>query len=392
MADPVFRAFAETVGSDNPGGWTHNPHLAAVPAGLAVGDLIVIFACTYTGAPSSAPSGFDELEQTLGTNFGITTYTKIADADDAAADNFPIGNTGGVIMSSFTYAFQNGGSVEFTGSNRTSADDYNTVPATPFTPSMAKPVVLFCSMGATSTKPSSYLVDEDAIFYIEDGHEGEIPATVVRPDDPSGWTGGVVASFAANHSPDALTVVVLRAPVTWTGSIEIDGGASATTHPTVALALAATVDIGSVADMSFSDDGATWDTWQDYAASAAYTMESTPGAKTVYVRFRDEDGNVSPTYSDGIELVAAVWTATLVINAGAASTADNDVTLAITCVDQNGDPPDQMRLAEDAADADPGSVVWGAWEAYATTKAWQLAAQTDEDPHARGVGVEFRHT
>lgn len=93
-------------------------------------------------------------------------------------------------------------------------------------------------------------------------------------------------------------------------------------------------------------------------------------------------------YNDG----TTNWTASLIINAGAASTDDNDVTLTIACDDQNGDPPDQMRFAEDAADADEGDVVWGAWEAYATTKAWQLAAQTDEAAHARGVGVEFRNT
>lgn len=93
-----------------------------------------------------------------------------------------------------------------------------------------------------------------------------------------------------------------------------------------------------------------------------------------------------------IYYTTVTWTASLVIDSDAASTDDNDVTLTIHAEDQNGDPPDEMRFAEDAADADPGSVVWGAWEAYATTKAWQLAAQTDEDPHARGVGVEFRHT
>jgi hypothetical protein len=104
--------------------------------------------------------------------------------------------------------------------------------------------------------------------------------------------------------------------------------------------------------------------------------------------FKIELGTPATDWDDG----SVVWTASLFINDDDSSTDDNDVTLTIACEDQNGDPPDQMRFAEDAADADEGDVVWGAWEAYATTKAWQLAAQTDEAAHARGVGVEFRHT
>jgi hypothetical protein len=89
-------------------------------------------------------------------------------------------------------------------------------------------------------------------------------------------------------------------------------------------------------------------------------------------------------------ITSRTWTASLTINAGAASTGDNDVTLTIACVDQYGDPPDEMRLGEgDAAAAAPDS--WGAWEAFAATKAYQLAAVADEVAHARGVGAEFRN-
>lgn len=181
----------------------------------------------------------------------------------------------------------------------------------------------------------------------------------------------------------------------WTGSVVADAGAAATLHPTVALDLTATVDTGgvsgTVADMSFSTDGSTWSAWQTFAATASYTLPSTPAAYTVYARFRDSVGNVSPSYTDGITLGATTFSAcTLVIDGGAASTDDNDVTLTIHAQDQLGDPPDEMRLGEGAADAfAPDS--WGAWVPYATTYAYQLAAVTDEAVHARGVGVEFRN-
>ncbi len=35
---------------------------------------------------------------------------------------------------------------------------------------------------------------------------------------------------------------------------------------------------------------------------------------------------------------------------------------------------------------------WTEWMPFATRKAWRLAAQSDEDVHRRGVGVEFRNT
>jgi len=93
-------------------------------------------------------------------------------------------------------------------------------------------------------------------------------------------------------------------------------------------------------------------------------------------------------YNDG----TVAWTASLLINDDDASTDDNDVVLTIHAEDADGDPPDEMRLAEAPVGTDPGDVVWGAWEPYATTRAWQLAAQTDEAAHDIGVGVEFQRT
>ena len=76
------------------------------------------------------------------------------------------------------------------------------------------------------------------------------------------------------------------------------------------------------------------------------------------------------------------WSATLTIDGGAASTDDNDVTLALSAL-VDGAAPDQMCFSNDGA-------TWSAWESYATTKAWQLPAQDDEDPHTCTVHVRFR--
>jgi hypothetical protein len=103
--------------------------------------------------------------------------------------------------------------------------------------------------------------------------------------------------------------------------------------------------------------------------------------------FQVEKGDLSD-WNDG----TVAWTASLLINDDDASTDDNDVVLTIHAEDADGDPPDEMRLAEAPVGTDPGDVVWGAWEPYATTRAWQLAAQTDEAAHDIGVGVEFQRT
>jgi hypothetical protein len=83
-----------------------------------------------------------------------------------------------------------------------------------------------------------------------------------------------------------------------TGSVSIVLGAAAskrTRASTVTLALSATDDVSGVGSMMLSNRadfvGASW---QAYATSATWTLDVN---NTVYVRFRDNAGNVSQTYS-----------------------------------------------------------------------------------------------
>lgn len=83
------------------------------------------------------------------------------------------------------------------------------------------------------------------------------------------------------------------------------------------------------------------------------------------------------------------WTTrSIVINSGAASTDDNDVTLTLNAAATlEGSPVtvDKMRFSEDGE-------TWGEWENYATSRAYQLPPQDDEDPHTCTVYVQFRVT
>jgi hypothetical protein len=83
-----------------------------------------------------------------------------------------------------------------------------------------------------------------------------------------------------------------------TGSVVINGGASSIARrasATVTLALSATDDVSGVGGMMLSNRadfaGASW---QTYATSATWTLDNN---STVYVRFKDNAGNVSQTYS-----------------------------------------------------------------------------------------------
>jgi hypothetical protein len=88
--------------------------------------------------------------------------------------------------------------------------------------------------------------------------------------------------------------------------------------------------------------------------------------------------------------LAVVWdSSSVIINAGAASTDDNDVTLAVSSsVSLAGgaaQAPDEMCFSD-------GGVTWSDWEEYATSRAYQLPSQADEEPHTLSVYGKFRVT
>ncbi len=90
-----------------------------------------------------------------------------------------------------------------------------------------------------------------------------------------------------------------------TGTVAINGGAASTTSPNVTLTLSATDDSGTVSQMRFSNDGITYSAAQAYAATAAWTLTSGDGTKTVYAQFSDPSGNWSSAATDTIQLTSA---------------------------------------------------------------------------------------
>lgn len=130
-----------------------------------------------------------------------------------------------------------------------------------------------------------------------------------------GLTSGVtVANITSSGSQITATYSInIAAP---SGSVKINGGATACNTTTVALTLAA---VGSAANpvtlMRFSNDDVNWSAWESYKTTKSWTIPGGDGDKTVYVQFRNNVGVDSVSLSATIELDTVAPTAVVVANA-----------------------------------------------------------------------------
>ena len=169
---------------------------------------------------------------------------------------------------------------------------------------------------------------------------------------------GNVEDWPADY--DTYTLVDADAP---TGTLVINNGALSTTFVEVKLTLSAQDVSGSVAQMSFSNDGSTWDNWQTYAGSVDWSLSGGDGLRTVYVRFKDISDNVSSPISSTITLDTAAGTEYgLSINQGTLFTNQATVTLSIAAKQFTT----QMMISND------GGFVGATWEPYNSLKPWTI--------------------
>lgn len=85
------------------------------------------------------------------------------------------------------------------------------------------------------------------------------------------------------------------------GNIIIDNDAQYAYTEAVTLTLSATDTGSGVYQMQFSNDETNWSEWEAYATSKAWTLTPIEGNEIVYVKFKDNAGNVSDVDSDTIE-------------------------------------------------------------------------------------------
>jgi hypothetical protein len=159
---------------------------------------------------------------------------------------------------------------------------------------------------------------------------------------------------------DTYTVVDTDAP---TGTVVINNGALSTTVWGVRLSLDAHDVMGSVTQVSLSNDGTTWNAWQPYAYFTEWALSDGDGLKTIFARFMDQAGNVSAPVASSITLNTHIGMEYgLSINFGGLFTNSVGVTLTIPARPYT----QQMMISND------GGFVGAVWEPYASPKAWQI--------------------
>ena len=131
-----------------------------------------------------------------------------------------------------------------------------------------------------------------------------------------------------------------------TGTIEVNAGAAYTNSTGVTLALSCTDTGNGCAQTQFSNDNSNWSTPGDYITSMSWTLTSGDGPKTVYVKFKDKDGNWSSIYSDSIILDMTAPTTTASPIGG---TYNSSQSVALTCNDGTGSGCDKIYHTTDGS-------------------------------------------
>ena len=202
-------------------------------------------------------------------------------------------------------------------------------------------------------------------------------ATTTNLTLPSG-DGLKTVSVQFGDSTKGVISVVYSATITLdtkkpTGTIVINSGAKYTNTTAVTLSLAATDATSGVAEMQFSPDNKTWSAPEAFNPAKQYDIPAGDGTKKVYVRYIDNAGNVSASYSDSIILDTTAPTGTIKINGGKATTTSSTVTLTLSAKGT----ATQMQLSNDG-------VSWNDWQPYTTSiKNWTLAGTGPQTVSAR---------
>jgi len=168
----------------------------------------------------------------------------------------------------------------------------------------------------------------------------------------------------ANNLSASISDTIILDTTPPTGTISINSGAAWTNSTSVTLTLSASDAHSGVSKMQFSNDGVVFSSEEDYATSKSWTLTGGDGTKTVYVKYKDNLGNLSASISDTIILDTTPPTGTISINNGAQYTNSTSVTLILSASDAHSGVS-KMQFSNDG-------VVFSSEENYATSKSWTL--------------------
>jgi predicted GH43/DUF377 family glycosyl hydrolase len=117
-----------------------------------------------------------------------------------------------------------------------------------------------------------------------------------------------------NTSPPANASILMDTTPPPAPGLRINDGASYTNNRSVELTISASDPAPGTgpAEMSFSNDNATWTSWEPYAAGRPYNLTPGDGPKSVQARIRDRAGNIGPSAGASIILDTTPPATTLV--------------------------------------------------------------------------------
>jgi|GEM_PF-2410040 len=164
-----------------------------------------------------------------------------------------------------------------------------------------------------------------------------------------------------NACPAAEATIVLDTMAPSGVAVTINSGIEWTNRTDVELSIQASdAEPGSgLSEMALGRDGLSYEAWEPFNSTRAWTLSGADGTKTVYVKVRDRVGNVGSAGSDGILLDTVRPVSLSVTIAGGAAYATN-ATVALYLVALDPDPASgvgEMAFSEDGA-------LWTGWMPY----------------------------
>ncbi|MET3697095.1 Ig-like domain repeat protein [Bacillus oleivorans] len=189
--------------------------------------------------------------------------------------------------------------------------------------------------------------------------------------DGEPWSSGDAVTIEGPHTLIVTDLAGNKTTVTFIidktapeGTIQVNNNDDLVNTTGVTLSISAT-DANGVHQMRLSNDGTTWDPWEDYSATKNWSLPTGDSDKTVYIELSDQAGNTFQT-SDAITLDTTAPTGLIKIEGDKPYTNQTTVNLQITGDDIHG--PLQVRFLNDLSD----NSAWEPLEDLAGVKAWTL--------------------
>ena len=195
------------------------------------------------------------------------------------------------------------------------------------------------SAGPTSTESISYPARSGGRYYID------------------------LAGFSESEGNFRLVVAVAQDTTPPGAEVRLNGGAKATTDPTVRVTVVGTDDLSGVQDVQFSEDGTLWTDWQPYRPLTLWTFEDRDGPKRLWARVRDASDNVSAAATSEIVLDRVSPTVVDTIPAPGATGISANATVRVRFsepIDQTTLEAGGISLQDAAGQAVPASIAWEA--------------------------------